>query len=57
MNHHWKPRAIWNEVREKVRGWMDTDHEREVEDPNLVFHLAFTIPLLIGLAALAVRHA
>lgn len=57
MSDHWKPKAVWNEVREKVRGWMDPGRDRGIKDPNLIFHLAFTAPLLLGLAAMLMRHS
>ncbi len=52
---HGNPRGLWDEVRRRVKDWIEDDEESDVEDPSLVFHLALTAPLLIGLLLMARR--
>jgi hypothetical protein len=47
------PPNLWEQLRRALREWRDG--AREQADPSLVFHLAFTAPLLLGLLALARR--
>ena len=54
----WNPKDFWNELRQAIDDWMVGDRDGEGEqadDPALLFHLAFTAPLLIAAIALA-RH-
>jgi hypothetical protein len=50
----WSPRSLWHALRETVERWMDESDADDV-DPALVFHLAFTAPLLLGLIAMLRR--
>lgn len=58
----WKPKALWDEVRRTVRDWMerDDDEGEKAQDPSFMFHVLFTVPLLLGLYAMMTmmsRHA
>ena len=46
------PKTLWRELCEAVKDWME---EEPADDPALLFHLAFTAPLLIGLIAMLRR--
>lgn len=52
---NWHPKAIWHQVCEAVREWMGPQEEEDAQDPNLLFHLAFVAPLLLGILALMRR--
>ncbi len=55
----WKPKTLWDELLRTVQGWMQPEEDEEGEkaqDPSLMFHLLFTVPLVLGLYAMA-RHA
>ena len=55
----WNPKDLWNELRQAIDDWMVGERDGEGEqadDPTLLFHLAFTAPLLIAAIALS-RHA
>ena len=43
----WNPKTMWRRVRRSVRDWMEPE-EAEPADPSLMFHLTFTMPLVIG---------
>lgn len=53
----WNPKSLWDELLEALRGDIDDGEEQGEQsyDPALVFHLIFTIPLLIGIVSLARR--
>jgi len=51
---HWNPKAIWDELLRTLRG-ADEDRDDQAADPNLLFHLLFTAPLLLSLLAMAKR--
>jgi hypothetical protein len=42
----WNPKTMWRRVRRSVRDWMEP--EEAEPDPSMVFHLTFTMPLIIG---------
>lgn len=50
----WSPRTLWHDLCEIVEEWMSGEDADEV-DPALLFHLALTVPLLIGLVAMLRR--
>jgi hypothetical protein len=50
----WNPKTVWRRVRNSVRDWMQP--EEAEPDPSLLFHLAFTMPLVIGVLV-ALRQA
>lgn len=55
-----KPKSLWEELVAAFHGWMGEDDEEgeKARDPSLMFHLLFTVPLLLGLwAMMATRHA
>lgn len=52
---NWNPKAMWHQLCEAVREWMSPEDEDEVQDPNLLFHLAFVAPLLLGVIAMMRR--
>ena len=52
---HRDPKSLWDELMRALRGRGDDDDDRSAVDPNVVFHLLFTLPLLIGLLATARR--
>jgi hypothetical protein len=42
----WNPKTMWRRVQRSVRDWMEPE---DVEpDPSVLFHLTFTMPLVIG---------
>ena len=53
-----KPRTLWGDVRAAL-GFpeADDDEGEKARDPALLFHLLFTVPLLISLIASARRMA
>jgi hypothetical protein len=55
----WNPKSLWDELLRAFHGWIDDDEEEgeQAQDPNIMFHLVFTAPLLLGLFALMTRHA
>ena len=46
------PKSLWEEVR-AFMGWVDDDDEEgeQAQDPALLFHLLFTVPLVITVFA------
>lgn len=45
-----KPKTIWDELRAVLDGRPDDDDEGEqAQDPALIFHALFTVPLVIAL--------
>jgi hypothetical protein len=55
---HRKTKTLWGELRAAL-GFPepDDDEGEKAQDPALLFHLLFTIPLLIALVAAARRLA
>ena len=51
-----KPRTLWGDVRAAL-GFPehDEDEGEKAQDPALLFHLLFTVPLLISLISAARR--
>lgn len=49
------PRSLWDELLRALRGSRDQDEDRASVDPNLLFHLLVTVPMIIGLLAMARR--
>lgn len=47
-----KPRSLWDEVR-ALMGWSEEEDEEgeQAQDPALLFHLLFTVPLVITVFA------
>nr|AUN35570.1 hypothetical protein [uncultured bacterium] len=44
-----KPKTIWDELRAVLNGRPDDDDEGEqAQDPALLFHVLFTVPLVIA---------
>jgi hypothetical protein len=54
-----KPKSLWDELVRAFHGWMGADDEEgeKAQDPALMFHLLFTVPLLLGLYTIITRHA
>ena len=45
-----KPRTLWDDLRDVLNGRPDDDDEGEqAQDPALLFHALFTVPLVIAL--------
>ena len=46
------PKSLWDELR-SFMGWVDDDDEEgeQAQDPALLFHLLFTVPLVITVLA------
>lgn len=44
----WNPKTMWQRVQRSVRDWMEPEEAEAEPDPSLVFHLTFTMPLVIG---------
>jgi len=46
-----KPRTIWDELRAVLNGRPDDDdgEGEEAQDPALLFHALFTVPLVIAI--------
>lgn len=45
-----KPKTIWDELRAVLDGRPDDDDEGEqAQDPALLFHALFTVPLVIAM--------
>ena len=61
MRDRKKPKSLWDELRRALHGLVDDeDKERreQASDPSFMFHLLFTVPLLLGLYAMAMsRHS
>jgi hypothetical protein len=53
------PKSLWDELVRAFHGWMDQEDEEgeKAQDPAFMFHLLFTVPLLLGLYAMMTRHA
>jgi hypothetical protein len=51
------PKSLWDEVRAFL-GWADEDEEGEqAQDPALLFHLLFTVPLVVAIVSASRRLA
>jgi hypothetical protein len=50
----WSPKAVWDRVQRKVKGWMD-DEEAQADDASIAFLLAFIAPLLVAYVILLRR--
>ena len=48
------PRTLWDQLCQAVKEWVD-EEEPSAADPALLFHLALSVPLAIGLLV-ALRH-
>lgn len=46
------PKSLWDELR-SFMGWVDEDDDEgeQAQDPALLFHLLFTVPLVITMLA------
>ena len=46
------PKSLWDELRAFI-GWVDDDDDEgeHAQDPGLLFHLLFTVPLVITVFA------
>ena len=46
-----KPKTIWDELRSVLEGRPDDDDDEgeQAQDPALLFHALFTVPLVISL--------
>ena len=45
----WNPKSMWRRVQRSVLDWIEPEEAEEAEpDPALLFHLTFTMPLVIG---------
>lgn len=44
----WNPKSLWKSLLESVFGQPGEDRKDRALDPDLVFHLAFTAPMVIG---------
>ena len=56
----WNPKHLWEDLRRAIDDWMARDEDGEGEqadDPSLLFHLAFTAPLVLGVLAMLRRAA
>lgn len=56
----WRPKSLWDELLRAFHGWMDEQDDEQTQDPALVFHLLFTVPLVLGIFAAMTaiaRHA
>jgi hypothetical protein len=56
----WNPKHLWEDLRRAIDDWMAGDEDGEGEqagDPSLLFHLAFTAPLVLGVLAMLRRAA
>lgn len=57
----WQPGRVWESVRRRVREWWGDDDGGESQsgedeaDPNMLFHLSVTAPIVIGLLILMRR--
>ena len=57
----WQPGRFWESVRRRVLEWIGADEAQEASsneeeaDPALMFHLAVTAPMVIGLLILMRR--
>jgi hypothetical protein len=53
-----KPKTIWDELRAVLNGRPDDDDEGEqAQDPALLFHALFTVPLVIAVFSVFRRLA
>lgn len=52
MRNRNKPKGLWDEVR-AFMGWVEEDDEEgeQAQDPALLFHLLFTVPMVITVFA------
>lgn len=46
------PKSLWDELRSFI-GWVDEDDDEgeQAQDPALLFHLLFTVPLVVTMLA------
>jgi hypothetical protein len=57
----WQPGGIWESLRQRVLDWIGADDARDASpdedevDPTLMFHLAVTAPVVIGVLVLMRR--
>ena len=56
----WQPGSVWEALRQRVMEWMDAGENdpssnEDEADPTLMFHLAVTAPMVIGLLILMRR--
>jgi hypothetical protein len=51
----WNPKAVWGRVRRTVESWMKDDEGAEASDPDFLFHLIVTTPILFGVLAVVRR--
>ncbi|HUP97719.1 MAG TPA: hypothetical protein VM073_07255 [Usitatibacter sp.] len=44
------PKSLWDELR-SFMGWSDKDDDEgeQAQDPALLFHLLFTVPLVVAI--------
>ena len=57
----WQPGRVWESVRQRVLEWIGADEARDASsndeeaDPMLLFHLAITAPVVMGVLVLMRR--
>ena len=57
----WQPGRVWESVRQRVLEWIGADDPHDASsnedeaDPTLMFHLAVTAPVVIGVLILMRR--
>jgi hypothetical protein len=51
----WNPKAVWGRVCRTVKNWMSEDEDSDAADPDLLFHLVVTTPILFGVLAVMRR--
>jgi hypothetical protein len=49
------PKSLWDELRQAFDDWMGVDPEQADDDPSMLFHLLFTVPLVMGLIVMLRR--
>jgi hypothetical protein len=49
----WTPRTIWHHVRDTLRSWLGDDAQED--EPELLFHLAFTVPFVVAIVMMLRR--
>ncbi|HET7728742.1 MAG TPA: hypothetical protein VFK48_01800 [Usitatibacter sp.] len=56
-----EPKGLWEEIRSAFSQWLDGDpsdaEEEASDDPSMMFHLLFTMPLIIGILVTVRRLA
>ena len=56
----WDPKSLWDELVRAFHGWMGNEDEEgeKAQDPTFMFHMLFTVPLLLGLyLMMTTRHS